>query len=105
MCNSVNISSFGVQRPRRKKAHTEKHTRRGARMLSSTAAASRSAMHTKTWTDKEREILIDEVRQKPELYNNTHQEFKNKERRAQAFERIAEVISSMPESTPVDGRS
>ncbi|CAD5219890.1 unnamed protein product [Bursaphelenchus okinawaensis] len=64
-------------------------------------------MLTKTWTDKEREILIDEVRKRPELYNNSHIEFKNKERRAQAFDDIAHLVaqvSTNPEQT-VDGRT
>ncbi|CAD5227272.1 unnamed protein product [Bursaphelenchus xylophilus] len=64
-------------------------------------------MLTKTWTDKEREVLIDEVHKRPELYNNAHPEFKNKERRAQAFDDIAHLIASVSENPEqsVDGRT
>ncbi|KAH7697829.1 hypothetical protein AAVH_35084, partial [Aphelenchoides avenae] len=62
-------------------------------------------MWSKTWTDKERDIVIEEVRKRPFIYDSTDPDYKNKERRMHAFEEIAMLLTNnMPGGQQIDGR-
>ncbi|KAI6192480.1 MADF domain-containing protein [Aphelenchoides fujianensis] len=60
---------------------------------------------SKTWTDREREILIEEVGGRPHLYDHNDRLYKSKEERAAAFEEIGAIISrKMNYAKPIEAR-
>ncbi|KAI6221182.1 MADF domain-containing protein [Aphelenchoides besseyi] len=60
---------------------------------------------SKTWTDREREVLIEEIRKRPHLYDLNDPLYKAKERRVNAFEEIGgEISRQMGYVEPIEGR-